>query len=123
MSLLLSLSNPATVVVTSPGGEDALRKIREGSFDLYIFDRLMPGTSGIDLCDEVRRNDAVTPVLFYSACGAAADRIAAMRSGANGYLVKPNDLEVFAATVESLLTANRAPAADLSLETSLQPGP
>jgi two-component system alkaline phosphatase synthesis response regulator PhoP len=48
--------------------------------------------NGFDICREIRKHDA-TPILFLSAKGTTADRVAGLKLGANDYLSKPFDLE------------------------------
>jgi two-component system alkaline phosphatase synthesis response regulator PhoP len=61
-------------------------------FDLIILDVMLPHVNGFDLCREIRKHDA-TPILFLSAKGTTADRVAGLKLGANDYLAKPFDLE------------------------------
>lgn len=61
-------------------------------FDLIILDVMLPHVNGFDLCREIRKHDS-TPILFLSAKGTTADRVAGLKLGANDYLAKPFDLE------------------------------
>ena len=61
-------------------------------FDLIILDVMLPHVNGFDLCREIRKHDA-SPILFLSAKGTTADRVAGLKLGANDYLAKPFDLE------------------------------
>src|SRR5262249_57580722 len=62
--------------------------IRRGLFDLYLLDNWLPDGSGVDLCREIRKIDANTPVLFLSAAAYASDHEAAAEAGASSYLHK-----------------------------------
>ncbi|MEN9699461.1 MAG: hypothetical protein RLZZ301_659 [Bacteroidota bacterium] len=70
-------------------------------FDLIILDVMLPHVSGFDLCREIRKNSAV-PILFLSAKGTTADRVAGLKLGANDYLAKPFDLEELLLKVQIL---------------------
>lgn len=59
-------------------------------FDLYLLDSWLPDGSGLELCKQIRQFDKTTPILFYSAAAYAADSELALKSGAQGYLVKPS---------------------------------
>ena len=61
-------------------------------FALVVLDVMMPFVSGLYVCVEIRKNSQV-PILFLSAKGTSADRIAGLKLGANDYLPKPFDLE------------------------------
>ena len=65
-------------------------------FDLIILDVMLPHVSGFDLCRTIRQHSHV-PVLFLSAKGTTADRVAGLKLGANDYLVKPLSAEIASA--------------------------
>jgi two-component system phosphate regulon response regulator OmpR len=66
-----------------------LRSLRP---DLMILDVTMPGETGLDLVDDLRRGgDTELPVLLLTARGAPEDRIAGFEAGADDYLGKPFD--------------------------------
>ena len=49
-------------------GEEAIEKLRSRSYDLVLLDqRMPPGMSGIDVAEHMRRGDAGTPIVLYSA--------------------------------------------------------
>jgi len=74
-------------------------------FDLIILDVMLPHISGFDLCRTIRQHSHV-PVLFLSAKGTTADRVAGLKLGANDYLVKPFDLEELLLKVQILLNGS-----------------
>lgn len=74
-------------------------------FDLIILDVMLPHVSGFDLCKEIRKHSAV-PILFLSAKGTTADRVAGLRLGANDYLVKPFDLEELLLKIQILINGS-----------------
>lgn len=71
-------------------------------FDLVILDVMLPNVSGFDLIKALRHHSSV-PILFLSAKGTTADRVAGLKLGANDYLVKPFDLEELLLKVQILL--------------------
>jgi len=66
-----------------------LRLARQGYFDLYILDNWLPDGSGIGLCRAIREFDPHTPILFCSAAACERDIEAALRAGAQDYIVTP----------------------------------
>ncbi|HEY7786573.1 MAG TPA: response regulator [Pyrinomonadaceae bacterium] len=81
----------------------ALKRARRRKFDLYLLDSWLPDGSGINLCQKLREFDSITPILFYSAAAYELDRHSAMKSGAQGYLIKPVAIEQLCDEVARLL--------------------
>src|SRR3546814_17385170 len=70
--------------------------------DLLLLDIMLPGTSGIDICREVRRTSDV-PIIFLSAKGTETDRIVGLELGADDYLPKPFGVRELVARVRAVL--------------------
>lgn len=70
--------------------------------DLVVLDVMMPGMSGYDVCDALRRFSNV-PILFLTACGGEPDKLNAYTSGGDDFLSKPFSHKEFLAKVSSLL--------------------
>jgi two-component system phosphate regulon response regulator OmpR len=78
-----------TAAADAAEARDCLRSLRP---DLMILDVTMPGETGLDLVDDLRRSgDTDLPVLLLTARGAPEDRIAGFEAGADDYLGKPFD--------------------------------
>ncbi|QQT26864.1 MULTISPECIES: response regulator transcription factor [Sphingobacterium] len=69
--------------------EDAREVVFEHSFDIIIMDVMLPGIDGIQLTKMIRYKKNLTPILMLSALNEAEDKIAALDSGADDFLVKP----------------------------------
>jgi DNA-binding response OmpR family regulator len=95
-------------VVTSASSSESLRLAQTQRFDLYLLDNWLPGSSGIDLCQELRRFDTKTPILFYSGAAFEDDKRKALESGAQGYLTKPTDGDELVAEILNLIDASRS---------------
>lgn len=78
-------------VVTAASGSDALEQARRQRPALIVLDLMLPGMSGYDVLDHIRRDDALkqTPVLMLTARREEADRIQGLTMGADDYLTKP----------------------------------
>jgi DNA-binding response OmpR family regulator len=103
LDALLHCDDEDYEVVTVESAEGAINLMRDLSFDLVILDWRMREVSGLDLCRLIRKSDEGVPIIFYSAMARPEDRTAARSTGANAYLVKPNDLDVVCDTVRWLL--------------------
>jgi two-component system, OmpR family, phosphate regulon response regulator OmpR len=102
------LSSNGYRVSAAPGAAEARALMKSMEFDLLILDVMMPGESGLELTQSVRRESAV-PILMLTARGDPADRIAGLELGADDYLPKPFEPRELLLRVNSLLRRS-APA-------------
>jgi DNA-binding response OmpR family regulator len=96
-------------VVCSAGNVQAVDLAKTQHFDLYLVDNWVPGLSGTELTKKLRQFDPKTPVLFYTGAAYEADRQAARKSGAQGYLVKPAPVDQLIAEVTRLIAESKRP--------------
>ena len=82
------LSDNGFVVSTAKDAAEARATLTGLRVDLIVLDVMMPGESGLELTDWLRRETRI-PVLLLTAMGAAEDRIAGLERGAADYLAKP----------------------------------
>lgn len=96
-------------VRTLHNGNAAIRHLAEQPVDLVILDYQLPGATGIEVYDAMRRNPhtATTPVLFMT----ANDRRAEFERRGLAYLRKPFNLFTLLATVTARLDERLARAA------------
>jgi two-component system alkaline phosphatase synthesis response regulator PhoP len=90
-------------VVTCQDGQEAIRLIRYENFDAVVLDYLMPEIDGMDVCRAIRTFNKNVPVVFFTASARENDRVAILASGAQAFLVKPNDLNILTETVFRLV--------------------
>lgn len=72
-------------------------------FDLAILDIMMPGESGLDLLQSMRKTGLKTPVLLLTARGETSDRIEGLKAGADDYLPKPFEPEELSLRIAAIL--------------------
>jgi two-component system, OmpR family, response regulator len=80
-------------------GADALRHVREASFDVLILDVRMPGIDGLALMAEIKRDDPDLPVILFTGHSSVEDAEEGMRGGASAYFIKPIDIEELVAKI------------------------
>ena len=103
-------------------GNDALWMAGATEYDAIVLDVLLPGTSGFDVCRELRRSGVWSPVLMLTARDSVDDRVAGLDAGADDYLTKPFALEELLARLRALLrrsgngTGEKLRFADLELD-------
>ena len=86
-------------------GEEALKKVREGTFDLLLLDLMLPGIQGMELC-RMLRNEPKTknlPIIMITAKGDEVDRILGLEMGADDYITKPFSTRELLARVKAVL--------------------
>ena len=86
--LLRVLKEDGYRVSGAGNGRDMWAGLEAGDVDLIFLDVGLPGTSGLDLCRELRRTSAV-PVIIISARGEETDRVLGLELGADDYIAKP----------------------------------
>jgi DNA-binding response OmpR family regulator len=94
-------------VICADSAEKALGLAKSESFDLYLLDNWLPDTSGTVLTKQPREFDSLTPILFCSGAAFERDKEAAILSGAQGYLVKPIDVDCLSAEVVRLIAGSK----------------
>jgi len=70
---------------------------------LIILDVVLPGTSGLDVCQGIRRLSAYVPVLMLSARDDVVDKVLGLEFGADEYMTKPFEPRELVARVRALL--------------------
>lgn len=75
-------------VSTAADAAEARAKLESLAFDLLVLDVMMPGESGLDLTQDLRRT-GVVPILLLTAMAETEDRINGLERGADDYLSKP----------------------------------
>lgn len=93
-------------------GDAGYQAARDGSYDVLIIDRMLPGRDGLCLIEELRKQGEETPALVLSALGEVDDRVEGLQSGADDYLVKPFSMAELLARLEVLHKRVRNSAAD-----------
>jgi two-component system response regulator PrrA len=86
-----------------PDAERATRELLTSVPHVIVLDVGLPGMSGIDLCERIRRDGIEVPVLILSARDQVHDRVAGLEAGADDYLVKPFDLTELVLRLRALL--------------------
>jgi two-component system OmpR family response regulator len=94
--------------VTSVGtGYEAVRLLRDSSFDLVLLDVMLPDTDGFEIVRRLRRDGSRVPVIFLTAKDTEADKVTGLTLGGDDYITKPFGLEELAARVRTVLRRSR----------------
>lgn len=110
--MTLMLEQAGFRVTPAETGEACLELAQKSGqrFDLYLLNHTFPDASGVSICELLREFDPVTPIIFYSSRAMPQEKDAALKAGAQDYLIKPNDLFHVAQHVAKWIKLNREPA-------------
>ena len=83
------LEEEAYAVDVADNGITGLDWALSNEYDLLLVDWMLPGKTGIQLCQEFRKENTKAPIIFLTARDTVQDTIQGLRSGANDYIKKP----------------------------------
>ncbi len=120
--LVLAFETEHYEVIVAATGEDGFFRANAEAFDLVVLDLMLPGRSGLEILQALRRRHVDTPVLILTARDGIDDRVRGLDLGADDYLVKPFAVPELLARVRALTRrgrpndAIRLKAADLEID-------
>jgi len=100
----LSLQAEGFDVVGVFNGADAIAEIGKSDFDIVLLDIMMSGMDGIETCSKIRESfDGKTlPICMITASMDVEKVVSAFEAGADGYIVKPFDIDELLAKLSEL---------------------
>lgn len=102
--LQFNLQNEGYEVTTAKSGDDAIEKARKYKPDLIMLDIMMPGKTGIEVCNLLRQMPEFkqTLIVFLTAMSDEGTEIKGLETGADDYLTKPVSPKVLVSKVNAL---------------------
>ncbi|HEX5280907.1 MAG TPA: response regulator transcription factor [Micropepsaceae bacterium] len=98
------LEESGHVVDCADNGQDGLFLATNGTYDVIVLDRMLPGgPDGLTIVQTLRRAKKRTPVLILSALAEVDDRIKGLRAGGDDYLTKPFSFGELSARIDALV--------------------
>jgi two-component system response regulator PilR (NtrC family) len=101
-SLSYILKKEKYAVEEAANGKIAFEMLKANSYDLVITDLEMPEMKGIELLNEIRKMNMQTNTIVITAYGSMETAIAALRSGASDYILKPIEFDELLIKVKKL---------------------
>ncbi len=98
-------------VTQAANGREMMNAIETGRFDLVVLDLMMPGDSGLVLCQKLRERNG-PPVIMLTAMGSEVDRVIGLEIGADDYMVKPFSPRELVARIKAVLRRGKQVALD-----------
>ena len=90
-------------VITAADGEKGMQLAFDARPQLIVLDIMLPGWTGLEILEELRKRGEQVPVLFLSARNTTPDKVAGLALGADDYMAKPFDLPELIARIEVML--------------------
>lgn len=100
-------------IVEAASGEEALEKL-DGTFDVALFDVMLPGIDGFEVCRIARKKWPTLGIIMLTAKGQEQNRIEGLEMGADDYMVKPFSPKELLARINALM--RRMNIADVKTE-------
>lgn len=101
LQLELQYENYETKIVDN--GVDALKLMKDETWDLVLLDIMLPRLSGLEVLRRLRKKDEETPVILLTARDQVHDKVSGLDLGANDYVTKPFQIEELFARIRAHL--------------------
>jgi len=106
-------------VIVAMDGNMAWELIEKFTYRLMIFDLMLPGINGIELCKRCRQQKITAPIIMLTALGATDNIVTGLDSGADDYLTKPFKIAELLARVRSLIRRSKDEETDNTSDNTL----
>jgi two-component system, OmpR family, response regulator len=103
-------------VIAARDGREMQASLASAHVDLIVLDLMLPGTSGLELCRELRKTSSL-PVIMLTAKGDDTDRIVGLEIGADDYLAKPFNPRELLARINAVLRRSAGSGATATVRT------
>ncbi|MCE5388026.1 MAG: response regulator [Acidithiobacillus sp.] len=101
--LLRYLESRGYTVHSAASGAQMDRLLEREHYDLLLLDVMMPGEDGFQICQRLRQQESLLPIIMLTARGDLDDRIQGLSIGADDYVPKPFEPEELLARIGAVL--------------------
>ena len=82
-------------------GAEGLQRFKKKAYELVILDLMLPVMDGLEVCKQLRANNAVVPVMMLTSKSSELDRVLGLEIGADDYITKPFSIPELLARVKA----------------------
>src|ERR687889_2087392 len=107
-TLAYNLSRQGFGVQKATNGTEALKLVRKHRPDLILLDVMLPGESGIRVCERIREEDQEVVIVMVTAKDTEEDKVSGFEAGADDYVTKPFGIKELVARVNANLKRSTA---------------
>lgn len=109
-------------ITWAENGEEALRIFKTNSFDICVFDVMMPKMDGFTLAEKIIKINPFIPFIFLTARKLKEDKIIGLKLGADDYIVKPFEADELVLRLNNILKRSQLGPPIFSKYSELQIG-
>ncbi len=102
-ALAYNLSRQGFGVQKAMSGAEALKLARKFRPDLILLDVMLPGESGVRVCEKIREDDQEVVIIMVTAKDAEEDKVSGLEAGADDYVTKPFGMKELVARINANL--------------------
>lgn len=99
----MNLSDMQYQVESCDNGLQGYQQAHQKEYDLIVLDLMLPGMDGLEICQKLRAQQLLTPILMVTARDSELDRVIGLEMGADDYLTKPFSVRELQARVKAML--------------------
>ncbi len=103
--------------VRTSTGDETMPLVQDADFNLIILDLMLPGMSGLEICQELRLRKIDTPIIILTALDSTEDVVMGLKMGADDYMTKPFSIDELLARMD---TVCRRKSSESTVDKNLQ---
>jgi DNA-binding NarL/FixJ family response regulator len=111
---ILNAIDGITVSGEAQSGDELLKKVRGGGWDILVMDLNMPGPHGLDLLRQIKRDAPDLPILVLSVHPEDQLAVRLLKAGASGYIAKENAPDELIAAIRKICAGGTYVSASLA---------
>jgi two-component system, OmpR family, copper resistance phosphate regulon response regulator CusR len=93
-------------VTVSYDGKTGKRMAIQEDYDVIILDIMLPSINGLEVCEQLRKEQVRVPIIMLSALGTVDDKVEGLQRGADDYMVKPFHFKELLSRIHALTRRN-----------------
>jgi len=101
--LKISLEAECFAVDTTEDGIKGLAMARANNYDVIILDNMLPGKTGQEICQDLRKDGNIVPIIMLSVKADSMTKVDLLNAGADDYLTKPFSFYELLARIRALM--------------------
>ena len=98
-----NLGKEGFAILTAQDGNEAWQLIQSEKPDLIVLDLMLPGKDGMEICQDLRKDNIDIPIIMLTARDEEIDKVLGLELGADDYMTKPFSVRELSARVKAIL--------------------